>query len=69
MLLLDTDARFKPLPEETFVWIVTERDVRWLRSDLGTDALKREVAALRCGLDATAWHGDGALRRSPEADA
>jgi CHAT domain-containing protein len=29
--------------------------VRWLRSDLGTDALAREVAALRCGLDATAW--------------
>jgi CHAT domain-containing protein len=33
--------------------------VRWVRSDLGTAALTREVAALRCGLDATAWDGDG----------
>ena len=33
-----------------------------MRSDLGTAALTREVAALRCGLDATAWYGDGAER-------
>ena len=59
---LDTDARFKPLPEETFVWVVTKTAVRWVRSDLGTSALKREVAALRCGLDGAAWHGDGAER-------
>ena len=26
--------------------------MRWVRSDLGTPALTREVAALRCGLDA-----------------
>jgi hypothetical protein len=53
---------FGPLPEETFVWIVTKAQVRWLRSDLGEAALQREVAALRCGLDQTAWHGEGALK-------
>ncbi len=49
-------------PEETFVWVVTKSAARWLRSDLGTAALTREVAALRCGLDATAWYGVGAER-------
>ena len=62
VLFLDTDDRFKPLPEETFMWVVTRSEVRWLRSELGTAALQREVAALRCGLDATAWAGEGALR-------
>jgi CHAT domain-containing protein len=55
VLLLDTDDRFRPLPEETFIWVVTKTDVRWVRSELGTVALGREVAALRCGLDATLW--------------
>jgi CHAT domain-containing protein/Tfp pilus assembly protein PilF len=50
VLFLDT-ADLKPTPEETFVWIITKTDVRWVRSDLGTRALTREVAALRCGLD------------------
>ena len=40
-----------PTPEETFIWVVTETDVRWVRSELGTSSLQREVAALRCGLD------------------
>src|SRR5262249_8639468 len=56
VLFLDT-PEWRPLPEETFIWVVTKADVRWIRSDLGTAALTREVAALRCGLDATAWHG------------
>jgi CHAT domain-containing protein/tetratricopeptide (TPR) repeat protein len=60
VLFLDTDERFAPLPEETFVWVVTKSQVRWVRSELGTAALRREVAALRCGLDATAWAGGGA---------
>ena len=54
VLFLDTDARFKPLPEETFVWVVTKTSLRWVRSDLGTEALGREVTALRCGLHDTA---------------
>ena len=62
VLFLDTDDGSKPLPAETFIWVVTKSGVRWVRSDLGTAALAREVAALRCGLDATAWDGDGAER-------
>src|SRR5262249_42072436 len=59
VLVLDT-AQWQPMPEETFVWIVTKTDVRWVRSELGTAALSREVAALRCGLDyAGAWEVTG----------
>ena len=56
VLFLDT-PEWKALPEETFIWVVTKTDVRWVRSDLGTVALTRDVAALRCGLDETAWEG------------
>ena len=45
--------------EETFVWAITKKDVRWVRSDLGRKALTREVQALRCGLDYLAWQGSG----------
>lgn len=58
ILILDTPAA-RPIPEETFVWVITKTGFRWVRSDLGTAALTREVTALRCGLDATAWDGDG----------
>jgi tetratricopeptide (TPR) repeat protein/CHAT domain-containing protein len=58
VLFLDTPEE-KPLPEESFIWVVTKSEVRWVRSDLGTAALTREVRALRCGLDATAWDGAG----------
>ncbi len=58
VLFLDTQE-FKPAPEETFVWVVTKTGMRWVRSDLGTAALAREVQALRCGVDSTAWDGDG----------
>jgi CHAT domain-containing protein/tetratricopeptide (TPR) repeat protein len=58
VLALET-SELKPIPEETFVWVVTKTDVRWARSDLGTQALSREVAALRCGLDSSSWEGAG----------
>lgn len=54
MLFLDT-PRLQPINEETFIWVVTKTAVRWVRSDLGSAALTREVQALRCGLDAAAW--------------
>ena len=41
---------------ETFIWVVTKTDTRWVRSDMGTEALLDQVAGLRCGLDATLWH-------------
>ena len=50
VLFLDT-AELKPTPEETFIWVITKTDARWVRSELGTAVLSREVAALRCGLD------------------
>jgi CHAT domain-containing protein/tetratricopeptide (TPR) repeat protein len=61
VLFLDTSER-KPLPEEDFVWVVTKTDVRWVRTEFGTEALTREVAALRCGLDDAAWKGAGRER-------
>ncbi len=56
VLFLDT-PELKPEPEETFIWVVTKTEMRWVRSHLGTAALAREVQALRCGLDAAAWEG------------
>lgn len=58
VLFLDTPDT-DPLPEETFIWVVTKSSARWVRSDMGKALLTREVAALRCGLDAAAWDGDG----------
>src|SRR5262249_20420400 len=31
LLFFDTSDDLKPLPEETFIWVVTKSDVRWLR--------------------------------------
>lgn len=56
VLFLDTPD-WQPAVEETFVWVVTKTELRWIRSNLGTAALTREVQALRCGLDADAWDG------------
>jgi len=44
VLFLDT-TEWKPLPEETFVWVVTKTDMRWVRSNLGT------AARIRGGLE------------------
>jgi CHAT domain-containing protein/Tfp pilus assembly protein PilF len=55
VLFLDTRGR-ESTPEETFIWVVTKTNMKWVRSELGTAALTREVAALRCGLDyAGSW--------------
>ena len=67
ILFLDTPER-KPTPEETFIWVATKTDVRWVRSDLGTAALAREVQALRCGLDAAAWDDPAPCKALTKAD-
>ena len=59
VLFLDVPA-LKPTRQETFIWVVTKSDMRWVRSELGTAALAREVTALRCGLDGAAWFDNGA---------
>jgi tetratricopeptide (TPR) repeat protein len=61
VVFLDTPER-RPLPEESFIWVVTKTEVRWVRSVVGTEALTREVTALRCGLDDAAWKGAGRER-------
>ncbi len=48
VLFLDTQA-LESTPQETFIWVVTKTDLRWVRSGWGTSALTREVDALRCG--------------------
>jgi len=65
VLFLDTPER-EPTPEETFIWVVTKADSRWVRSDLGTPSLRQEVAALRCGLDHALWKGGEAQDRCVE---
>jgi CHAT domain-containing protein/tetratricopeptide (TPR) repeat protein len=57
LLFLDT-PELQPTPDESFIWIVTRTDVRWVRGELGTKTLTERVAALRCGLDATLWEED-----------
>ena len=62
ILFLDTDARLKHLPEETFTWVVTKTQTIWTHSGLGKTAIDREVAALRCGLDRSSWDADSGQR-------
>src|SRR5215472_16388213 len=50
ILTLDTRQR-NPTPEETFLWVITKTDAKWIRIEMGTPSLQREAAALRCGLD------------------
>jgi CHAT domain-containing protein/tetratricopeptide (TPR) repeat protein len=62
VLILDTPEE-KPTPEETFIWVVTKMNSRWVRSDVGTNTLNDAVAKLRCGLDLEgAWlNQDGSI--------
>ena len=56
VLFLDT-GELGPVPEESFIWVVTKTASRWVRSAKGTQSLAHTVAALRCGLDEAAWKG------------
>ena len=74
VLFLDT-PEWQATPEETFIWVITKTDARWVRVELGTKALSERVAALRCGLDQTLWYGGesvdkcrNALGASPGAE-
>jgi CHAT domain-containing protein len=54
---------FVPTRDDTYLWVVTRSDSRWVRIALGSKALADHVKALRCGLDAIGeWQGDGAQR-------
>lgn len=52
-------VQFMVTANETFVFAVSSAGVRWSRIETGGPALAREVDALRCGLDDTAWSGSG----------
>ena len=41
--------------DESFIFVITKQETRWVRSGLGEDALTRTVQALRCGLDEEQW--------------
>jgi CHAT domain-containing protein len=43
------------VPEETLVFALTRKDIRWASIPLGTRALREGVTALRCGLDDSQW--------------
>ena len=63
VLFLDT-VEWPPTPEETFVWVLTKTEMRWVRSEFGTKALRKRVATLRCGLDREGeWRWNRAKRR------
>jgi CHAT domain-containing protein/tetratricopeptide (TPR) repeat protein len=56
ILLVDTFGHYR-IPTETFAWVVTKTNSRWVRATLDVKAIGDHVAALRCGLDPDAWLG------------
>ena len=57
LVLFLVTSEWQPTPEETFIWVVTKTDARWVRVELGTKTLTEHVQALRCGLDSSSWAG------------
>jgi CHAT domain-containing protein/Tfp pilus assembly protein PilF len=57
LVLFLSTPDWQPGLAETFIWVVTKSEVRWVRSNLGSYVLTEEVQALRCGLDYAAWNG------------
>ena len=55
VFIVDTSVSLG-ISEETFIWVVTKNDARWVRSPMGTKTMQREVSLLRCGLDPTLWN-------------
>lgn len=65
LVLLDSRGLPGPTglgPGGTLVWAITRDTARWTRIPLGPSDLTREVAALRCGLDRSAWEADSGAR-------
>ena len=46
----------------SYAWVVTPEASRWVRVPLTRDAIRDLTAALRCGLDQTAWQEDDGRR-------
>ncbi|HEY7644998.1 MAG TPA: CHAT domain-containing tetratricopeptide repeat protein [Hyphomicrobiales bacterium] len=57
---------------QTYVWAITRGEARWKALPIGAETLAAEVAALRCGLDESAWRTPDRCRKlldgkSPDA--
>lgn len=50
------------LPDAAFAWAVSASEIRWTRLEVGAKAVADHVEALRCGLDTSAWLGEGLAR-------
>jgi CHAT domain-containing protein/tetratricopeptide (TPR) repeat protein len=57
-------VQFMFVNAEAFAWVVTNRQLRWVRLLATADRIQNNVQALRCGLDAGTWKGEGAARCS-----
>jgi CHAT domain-containing protein/tetratricopeptide (TPR) repeat protein len=54
---------FVPTKDDTYLWVVTRLETRWVKIALGANAIGDHVKALRCGLDYVGeWQGEGAQR-------
>jgi CHAT domain-containing protein len=52
--------------EDAYVWVITRKQSRWMPVALDGETATDRVAALRCGLDATAWYDANRARRCRE---
>ena len=50
--------KWESTPEETFIWLITKNDFKWVRPPLGTLELTSIVNSLHCGLDAVGWQDE-----------
>lgn len=64
-LLQDNEALvvYLATSRETLVWAVSRSGWDWKRVDLSPNALAEHVAALRCGLDSSAWRDQKSAAR------
>jgi CHAT domain-containing protein len=62
VLFVSLPSRYQ-LPEENYVLTATQTVMRLSKLNLSAAALAREVAALRCGLDAELWDDGGTAAR------
>ena len=53
---------FETFEDATYYWVITRDDASWGRVRVSSAMLAKDVAALRCGLDASTWEGDGAAK-------
>jgi D-alanyl-D-alanine dipeptidase/CHAT domain-containing protein/Tfp pilus assembly protein PilF len=69
-LLRDREAvvQFLVGEEQSFAWLVTRSDSRWLRIPLGRREISEQVQTLRCGLDLSSWSSTSEWPSDSELD-